>query len=191
MVSLGQWAVYYTGTQCIRITFSYSLAYQLWGLFKTLIGCYIKWSVQTFQPPIVIYISSNFVSHHWVCTSIYQPLSYPFRSLRSYLHFNFNSLPSTVRTFQTKVVQWNYWLSFGCYLHFDSFNFNTPRIRSFIQSSLHPVGDLLQVVCHDFYLLIKNSRIISKFSILLPGQIMKMARYPAKLDIWPNPTLNP
>ena len=28
----GQWAVYYTGPQSFMITFSYSLALQLWGL---------------------------------------------------------------------------------------------------------------------------------------------------------------
>ena len=29
----GQWAVYYNSLQSIMITFSYSLAYQLWGFF--------------------------------------------------------------------------------------------------------------------------------------------------------------
>ncbi len=34
----------------LHVTFSYLLAYQLWGLFKIIIGCFIKLSVQAFQP---------------------------------------------------------------------------------------------------------------------------------------------
>ena len=34
-----------------------------------------------FKPPIAIYIRDNFVYHHLGCTSIYQPLSYPFWSM--------------------------------------------------------------------------------------------------------------
>ena len=34
-----------------------------------------------FQQLIVIYRRDNFVYHHLKCTSIYRPLSYPFRSL--------------------------------------------------------------------------------------------------------------
>ena len=34
------------------------------------------------KPLFVIYRRCNFVYHYRVCTSIYQPLSYPFRSLR-------------------------------------------------------------------------------------------------------------
>ena len=43
-----------------------------------------KLSVQTFKPLIVNYRRSNFVYNYWKCTSIYLPLSYPFRSL----HYN-------------------------------------------------------------------------------------------------------
>ena len=46
-----------------------------------MIGWFIKWGVQTFQPLIIIiFRRSHFVYHHW-CTSIYQPLIYPFRSM--------------------------------------------------------------------------------------------------------------
>ena len=45
------------------------------------IGWFIKLSVQTFQPQIVIYRSVYFVYHHWGCTIINQPLSYPFSPL--------------------------------------------------------------------------------------------------------------
>ena len=38
-------------------------------------------SVFTFQPLILIYGRDNFVYHHWGCTWVYRPLSYPFRSL--------------------------------------------------------------------------------------------------------------
>ena len=48
----GQWAVYYTSPQSFIITFSYSLAYQLWGLYWILICWFIKLSVQVFQPII-------------------------------------------------------------------------------------------------------------------------------------------
>ena len=53
---------------------------------STTSGTYIRiWlvcliSVQTFQPLIEI-PRDNFVYHYWVCTPIYQPLFYPFRSL--------------------------------------------------------------------------------------------------------------
>ena len=47
-----------------------------------LIGWFIKLNVQTFQPLIVIYRRGSFVYHHWECTSIYQSLSYPFRSVK-------------------------------------------------------------------------------------------------------------
>ena len=46
-----------------------------------MIGWFFLLSVQMFQPLIVIYRRGNYVYHHWVCTSIYWPLSYPFRSL--------------------------------------------------------------------------------------------------------------
>ena len=44
-------------------------------------GWFIKLSVQTFQPLILLYRRGNFVYHHWRSTSIFRPLSYPFRSL--------------------------------------------------------------------------------------------------------------
>ncbi len=49
-----------------------SLAYQLWGLLKILIGWFIKLSVtvQTFQPLISINRRGNFVYHLWGCKSI-------------------------------------------------------------------------------------------------------------------------
>ena len=52
-----------------------------WDLYWIFICLFIKLSVQTFQPLIVIYRRENFVYHHWVCTLISLPLSYPFRSL--------------------------------------------------------------------------------------------------------------
>ena len=67
------------------ISFFYSLALQLRGLKWILIGCFIKLSVQTFQPLILIYRSGNFVYYYWGCISIYRPLNYPLRSLSSYL----------------------------------------------------------------------------------------------------------
>ena len=45
------------------------------------LGWFIKVSVQTFQPIIVIYRRGNLVFYHWECTSIYRPLSYPFGPL--------------------------------------------------------------------------------------------------------------
>ena len=44
-------------------------------------GDLIKFSVQTFQPLILIYRRGNFMHHHWGCTPIYPSLCYPFRSL--------------------------------------------------------------------------------------------------------------
>ena len=43
------------------LTFSYSLAQQLWGPSYW-------FSIQTFQPLIVVYIRGNFVNHNWGCT---------------------------------------------------------------------------------------------------------------------------
>ena len=54
-------------------------AQQLWGQYYILIGLNIKFSVETFQP--LTYRMGNFVYQHWRCTSIYRPISYPFRSL--------------------------------------------------------------------------------------------------------------
>ena len=65
----GQWAVYYTSSQSLLITFFYSLAWQSWNL----IGWFIKLS----------FSRGNFVYHHLGCTSIYRPLSPPFRSLQN------------------------------------------------------------------------------------------------------------
>ena len=50
----GHWSVYYTSPQSFIIKVSYSLAYQLWGLKRILIGWFIELSVQTLQPLIVI-----------------------------------------------------------------------------------------------------------------------------------------
>ena len=48
------------------------------GVFLNLIGLFIKLSVQSFQPPILIYRRGNFVYHHWGLKSIYRLLSYHF-----------------------------------------------------------------------------------------------------------------
>ena len=64
--------------------FTYLLTQQIWGLFFILNGRFVKISVQTFQFLIVIYKRGNFVNHYVGCTSIYRPLSYPFRSLWVY-----------------------------------------------------------------------------------------------------------
>ena len=42
-------------------------------------------SFQTFQPLTLFYRRCNFVYHHWGCTSIYRPLSFPFRSVCSFI----------------------------------------------------------------------------------------------------------
>ena len=84
------------------ITFSYSLVEQLWGLLLILIGWFIKLSVQTFKPIILIYKMGNSVSiyrslitsfftHIFYqlgtkieisqCRLVYRPLSYPYISL--------------------------------------------------------------------------------------------------------------
>ena len=68
----GHWAVYYTSPQNFILTFSYSLARQLWGLGC---GCFIKSRVRTFQLLIVERV---------ICVSllsIYRTISYPFRFL--------------------------------------------------------------------------------------------------------------
>ena len=57
-------AVYYTSPQSFIKTFSYSPAFQLWGLLR--------------------YRGGNFEYYHWGCTSIYRRLSYPFRSPTRY-----------------------------------------------------------------------------------------------------------
>ena len=50
---------------------------------------FIKLNVQTFQPLILINRRGNFVYTHWGCTSIYRPLSFPYRSLL-YIHSCFS-----------------------------------------------------------------------------------------------------
>ena len=55
-----------------------------------MIGLLIKLSFQTYQPLILIYRRGNFVSHLWGFTSIYQPLSYPFRFLIVTIFNTFN-----------------------------------------------------------------------------------------------------
>ena len=77
------------------------------GTFKILIGWFILLSVQTFQPLIVIYRIGNFVYPHQRCTSIYEPWSYPFRSLRrqSYLSpFLEQACPSFLHTPRSPVI---------------------------------------------------------------------------------------
>ena len=61
---------------------SYSLAQKLWVLYLNLIGWFKTITVQTFRPLIVIYRKVNFEYIDWECTSIYRPLSYPFRYLK-------------------------------------------------------------------------------------------------------------
>ena len=67
------WTVNYTGTQSFIAPW---LTHWLKN-FTTwiLIGWFIKLSVQTFLPLILIFRRGNFVYHHWRCTSIYRPLS--------------------------------------------------------------------------------------------------------------------
>ena len=67
------WTVDYTCTQSlIDMLFFVGL--------KTLDTFTKTWLVNSVQI-IVNYRSSNFVCHHWACTSIYRPLSYPLLSL--------------------------------------------------------------------------------------------------------------
>ena len=80
------------------------MALQLRGLKWILIGCFIKLSVQTFQPLILIYRSGNFVYYYWGCISIYRPLNYPLRSLSCYL-FSFELfLPKALLQFAVIVL---------------------------------------------------------------------------------------
>ena len=74
-------AVYYTSPQSFKISFLFVDLKTLGTFNKFLIGWFIKLSVLTFQPLIEIYRRGNFVYHHSGYTSIYRPLSYPFRSL--------------------------------------------------------------------------------------------------------------
>ena len=68
---------------CLLITQSFILTIFLFVGLSTLGIFYEFWllSVQTFQPLNAIYRRGNFVHNHWGYTSIYWPLSYPFRSL--------------------------------------------------------------------------------------------------------------
>ena len=74
-------SVYCTSPQSYVITFLMGWINNFGDFYRILISRFIQLSVQTFQPLIVIYKRSNFVYHHWGCTPIYRPLSYPFRSL--------------------------------------------------------------------------------------------------------------
>ena len=75
-VGRGHWDLYYTSPQSFIITVYYLLAYQYGDFYLISICQFIKLSVQTFQPLIVIYRRGNFVFLHWGHTSIYQPLSW-------------------------------------------------------------------------------------------------------------------
>ena len=91
----GDWTVYCPSLTSFIITFSYALTRQLWEHLLN-----FDWLVnQTFQP-IVIYRRGNFVYHHRECTSIYRPLSYPFRS-PIYLHLCYNA---NLRTMEGAIV---------------------------------------------------------------------------------------
>ena len=59
--------------------FSYSLNFNFWFEFWLV----VKLGVQRFQPTFVNYGRGYFVYYHWACTLIYQPFSYPFRSLNA------------------------------------------------------------------------------------------------------------
>ena len=69
----GHWAVYYTSLQSFTITFTYSLAYQLWGLFIDLIGWIIKrclflsnsflWDTEWLILFIIIGVIHKFIGH--------------------------------------------------------------------------------------------------------------------------------
>ena len=76
--SEGTMGCLFTSPKSLIIMFSYRW---LNNFYWIVIGWFIKLSVQTFQPLIVINRRDNFVYHYWECTSIYLPLSYPFRSL--------------------------------------------------------------------------------------------------------------
>ena len=75
----GQWAVYYTSSKNFYnnvfkfVTLGTFIDFWLVGSFSL--------AAKRFNPPIVYYKRGNFVYHHWIYTSIYRPLSYPFRSL--------------------------------------------------------------------------------------------------------------
>ena len=59
----GHWAVY---SFRFKMKFSYSLAQHIWEFFKILIGWFNKFSVQTFQPLIVLHKGGNFVYYQFI-----------------------------------------------------------------------------------------------------------------------------
>ena len=66
-----QEAVYHTCPQSLQLRFLIHWLNNFRDFYWILIGWFIKLSVQSFQPLIVIYGRGNFVYHHWECTSIY------------------------------------------------------------------------------------------------------------------------
>ena len=54
----------------------------------------------TFQKLTIIYKRGNFVYHYWWCTSIYRPLSYPFRSLHKSENRNEKKIMDRSNNFQ-------------------------------------------------------------------------------------------
>ena len=81
---------------CLLKLLIYSLALQLWGLLLNLIGWFIAFSISKFQPLIVIYRMGNYMNHHWVCTLIYQPLSYSFKSLNLFIYLSISTFISAM-----------------------------------------------------------------------------------------------
>ena len=77
----GHWAVYYTSPKKIYNN-------------CLMISCFIKLSVRTFQPLILIQRRGNFVYNNWGCTSMYQPISYPFRSMPRIPYFRLSTYMS-------------------------------------------------------------------------------------------------
>ena len=73
------WAVNYTNPQSFKISFSYSLAQQLWG-FLLNFDWFVHWNKCPNIEPLIV--KGNFLFHHGGCTSIYPPLSYPWKYLR-------------------------------------------------------------------------------------------------------------
>ena len=93
----GQWAVYYTSSQKFYnnvfkfVTLGTFIDFWLVGSFSLV--------AKRFNPPIVYYKRGNFVYHHLIYTSIYRPLSYPFKSL----------IPKPYLSLMTVEV-WNCWI---------------------------------------------------------------------------------
>ena len=76
-------AVYYTSPQSFTIFFVLFVGLTTLGNLIDFIGCFVKFIIQKFQPLIVINRRGIFVYHNWGCTSIYWPLSHPFRYLEN------------------------------------------------------------------------------------------------------------